>query len=37
MEDAIGVLTITEVDAQSAVGKFSGSGTPKVGDVVRNQ
>jgi len=37
MEDAIGELTVTEVDANSAVGKFSGSGTPKVGDVVRNQ
>ena len=37
MEDAIGQVTITEVDVQSAVGKFSGAGTPKVGDAVRNQ
>ena len=34
--DAIGTLTITEVDAQSAVGKFSGSGQAKVGDAVSN-
>jgi curli biogenesis system outer membrane secretion channel CsgG len=33
--DAIGSLTITEVDEGSAVGKFSGSGGPaKVGDAV---
>jgi len=37
MEDAIGVMTVTEVDSGSAVGKFKGSGTPKVGDAVRNQ
>jgi curli biogenesis system outer membrane secretion channel CsgG len=37
MEDTIGQVTITEVDAQSSVGKFSGSGAPKVGDVVKNQ
>jgi hypothetical protein len=37
MEDAIGELTITEVDASSAVGKFSGSGAAKVGDVVRDR
>ena len=37
MEDSIGQVTITEVDAQSSVGKFSGSGTPKVGDVVKTQ
>ncbi|MBZ5617896.1 MAG: curli production assembly protein CsgG [Acidobacteriia bacterium] len=36
MEDSLGTLTITEVDAQSAVGKFSGSGQPKVGDTVSN-
>jgi curli biogenesis system outer membrane secretion channel CsgG len=34
LEDTIGTLTITEVDAQSAVGKFSGAGKPKVGDAV---
>jgi len=34
VEDAIGSITITEVDEGSAVGKFSGSGTPKVGDAV---
>jgi len=37
IEDTIGQITITEVDAQSAVGKFSGTGTPKVGDTVKNQ
>ena len=30
----VGEVKITEVDASSAVGKFSGSGAPKVGDVV---
>lgn len=34
MEDALGILTITEADAQSAVGKFTGPGQPKVGDTV---
>jgi len=37
MEDAIGQVTITEVDSGSSVGKFSGAGAPKVGDVVKNQ
>jgi curli biogenesis system outer membrane secretion channel CsgG len=37
IEEPIGQVTITEVDAQSAVGKFSGTGTPKVGDAVKNQ
>jgi curli biogenesis system outer membrane secretion channel CsgG len=37
VEDAIGEMTVTEVDAGSAVGKFSGSGTPKVGDVVKSK
>jgi curli biogenesis system outer membrane secretion channel CsgG len=36
-ETNLGTLTITEVDAGSAVGKFSGTGTPKVGDTVKNQ
>ena len=37
MEDTIGQIRITEVDAGSAVGKFSGSGTPKTGDTVKSQ
>jgi curli biogenesis system outer membrane secretion channel CsgG len=37
MEDAIGEVAITEVDASSAVGKFKGSGAPKVGDAVRSR
>jgi curli biogenesis system outer membrane secretion channel CsgG len=36
VEDSIGIVTITEVDATSAVGAFSGAGAPKVGDHVRN-
>jgi len=36
IEDPVGQLTITSVDASSAVGTFSGSGTPKVGDTVKN-
>jgi hypothetical protein len=35
--DAIGTLTITEVDESSAVGRFSGSGAAKVGDKVSNK
>lgn len=35
IEDSIGQLTITSVDATSAVGNFSGSGTPKIGDSVK--
>src|SRR5579872_5894869 len=34
VEDSVGSITITEVDQQSAVGKFTGSGTAKVGDSV---
>jgi curli biogenesis system outer membrane secretion channel CsgG len=34
VEDSVGTLTIMEVDAQSAVGKFSGPGKPQVGDTV---
>jgi curli biogenesis system outer membrane secretion channel CsgG len=34
MEDMVGTMTVTEVDAQSAVGKFSGPGKPQVGDTV---
>jgi curli biogenesis system outer membrane secretion channel CsgG len=37
MEDNIGVLVITEVDEQSAVGKFRGSSPAKVGDAIKNQ
>jgi curli biogenesis system outer membrane secretion channel CsgG len=37
IEDAVGDVTITEVDAKSSVGKFTGAGKPQVGDVVRNQ
>ena len=36
IESAVGELVITEVDAGSAVGQFSGSEPAKVGDVVRN-
>lgn len=37
IEDPVGQIKITEVDAQSAVGKFTGSGQAKVGDTVKNQ
>jgi curli biogenesis system outer membrane secretion channel CsgG len=37
MEDLLGTMTVTEVDAQSAVGKFTGTGAPKVGDAVSNK
>lgn len=36
MEDSLGVVVITEVDEQSAVGKFTGSSPAKVGDRVHN-
>jgi curli biogenesis system outer membrane secretion channel CsgG len=35
--DAVGTLKITEVDESSAVGKFTGSGPAKVGDMVSNK
>jgi curli biogenesis system outer membrane secretion channel CsgG len=35
IEDKVGEVVITEVDEQSSVGRFSGSGTAKVGDAVR--
>lgn len=35
IEDTIGQLTITSVDASSAVGRFTGSSTPKIGDTVK--
>jgi curli biogenesis system outer membrane secretion channel CsgG len=34
VEDAVGDLTVTEVDELSAVGKFSGAGKAAVGDTV---
>jgi curli biogenesis system outer membrane secretion channel CsgG len=36
IEDKVGELVITEVDEQSAVGKFTGAGQPAVGDTVKN-
>jgi curli biogenesis system outer membrane secretion channel CsgG len=36
VESAIGELQITSVDEASAVGKFTGSGTPNVGDKVKS-
>ena len=36
IEDKIGEVVITDVDAASSVGKYSGSGPAKVGDVVKN-
>jgi len=35
IDSPVGTLTITTVDADSAVGKFSGSGKPTVGDHVK--
>jgi curli biogenesis system outer membrane secretion channel CsgG len=37
IEDPVGTLTITEVEAGSAVGKFSGPGTPQVRDIVTSK
>lgn len=37
VEDRLGDLVITEVDEASAVGKYTGSTAPKVGDAVKNQ
>jgi len=34
IENSLGTITITDVDENSAVGKFSGAGAVKVGDVV---
>ncbi|MBL8177874.1 MAG: curli production assembly protein CsgG [Bryobacterales bacterium] len=34
--DQLGDVTITEVDDLSATGKFTGSGEPKVGDIVKS-
>jgi curli biogenesis system outer membrane secretion channel CsgG len=37
IEDNIGTITITDVDASSSVGTFSGPGTPQVKDVVTSK
>jgi len=37
IQDTVGTVTITEVEASSAVGKFSGPGTPRVKDTVSNR
>lgn len=37
IEDRVGEVVITEADEGSSVGTYSGSGAPKVGDVVKNQ
>ncbi len=34
LDEKIGAVTITDVDADSATGKFMGTGTPKVSDTV---
>lgn len=36
VEDRLGVVVITEADEQSAVGTYSGTGQPKVGDAVKS-
>lgn len=36
VEETLGTLTITEADEESAVGTFTGSVAPKVGDTVKN-
>jgi hypothetical protein len=37
ISDTVGSIAVTEVEETSAVGKFSGSGTAKVGDLVANK
>jgi len=37
IESPVGQLTITSVDADSAVGRFAGTGKPQVGDTVKSQ
>jgi curli biogenesis system outer membrane secretion channel CsgG len=37
VEDSVGTVTITEVEASSSVGKFHGAGTPQVKDTVGNK
>jgi hypothetical protein len=36
VEQSLGELTVTSVDEQSAEGRFSGAGAPKVGDTVKS-
>jgi len=35
--DPVGTVTITQVDGDSSVGKFSGPGKPQIKDIVSNQ
>jgi curli biogenesis system outer membrane secretion channel CsgG len=35
LDSPVGTLAVTSVDADSAVGKFSGTGAPKIGDRVK--
>jgi curli biogenesis system outer membrane secretion channel CsgG len=35
VDSQVGTLTVTSVDSGSAVGKFDGAGSPKVGDTVK--
>jgi len=35
IDSPVGMLTVTSVDSGSAVGKFDGTGAPKVGDAVK--
>ena len=37
VEDNVGTITITDVDANSAVGKFMGPGKPQVKDTVSSK
>lgn len=37
IENAVGTVTITQVDENSATGKFSGAGAPQVKDTVSNR
>jgi hypothetical protein len=37
IENPVGQLTVTSVDADSAVGSFSGTGKPQTGDTVKSQ
>jgi hypothetical protein len=34
MDQQIGTMKVTDVDGDSATGKFTGTGTPKVSDTV---
>lgn len=36
IEDPVGEMQVTSVDESSAVGTFTGSGQPKIGDTVKN-